>query len=56
MHAHRRSGTSRARGRVYAILRDAIVSAEFEPGQRLSETELAERLGVMGAVCFAGGR
>jgi DNA-binding GntR family transcriptional regulator len=42
----RASGTTRARGRVYAILRDAIVSAEFEPGQRLSETELAERLGV----------
>ncbi|MGA8353133.1 MAG: GntR family transcriptional regulator, partial [Solirubrobacteraceae bacterium] len=44
--SERASGTSRARGRVYAILRDAIVSAEFEPGQRLSESELAERLGV----------
>ncbi len=44
--SERASGTTRARGRVYTILRDAIVSAEFHPGQRLSEAELAERLGV----------
>lgn len=42
--SERASGATRAR--VYAILRDAIVSAEFEPGQRLSESELAQRLGV----------
>ncbi|HET8673179.1 MAG TPA: GntR family transcriptional regulator [Thermoleophilaceae bacterium] len=31
---------------VYAALRDAIVRAELEPGRRLSENELAARLGV----------
>jgi DNA-binding GntR family transcriptional regulator len=31
---------------VYATLRDAIVAAELEPGQRISENELAELLGV----------
>jgi DNA-binding GntR family transcriptional regulator len=31
---------------VYVALRSAIVSAELEPGRRLSENELAERLGV----------
>lgn len=31
---------------VYAALRAAIVSAELEPGRRLSENELAELLGV----------
>src|SRR5215813_2782143 len=31
---------------VYAALRAAIVNAELEPGRRLSENELAERLGV----------
>ncbi len=35
-----------ARLRAYALLRDAIVAAELEPGQRLSENELAARLGV----------
>jgi DNA-binding GntR family transcriptional regulator len=35
-----------ARGPVYAALRDGIVRAELEPGQQLSENELAERLGV----------
>jgi DNA-binding GntR family transcriptional regulator len=35
-----------ARNQVYAALRDAIVSAELEPGQRLSENELALRLAV----------
>ncbi|MBN8866521.1 MAG: GntR family transcriptional regulator [Solirubrobacterales bacterium] len=32
--------------RVYAILREAIVTAELEPGRQLSENELAELLGV----------
>ena len=41
----RASGGS-ARDRVYLTLREAIVSAELEPGRRLSENELAERLGV----------
>lgn len=41
-----RAAGVRARGHVYAALRDAIVSSEFHPGQRLSETDLAERLGV----------
>lgn len=41
-----RVGASTARERVYAALREAIVSAELEPGRRLSENELAERLGV----------
>lgn len=31
---------------MYAAVRDAIVRAELEPGRRLSENELAERLGV----------
>ncbi|HVW17851.1 MAG TPA: GntR family transcriptional regulator [Solirubrobacteraceae bacterium] len=35
-----------ARSQVYEALRGAIVSAELEPGRRLSENELAERLGV----------
>jgi GntR family transcriptional regulator, rspAB operon transcriptional repressor len=33
-------------GRAYAALREEIVSAELEPGRRLSENELAQRLGV----------
>ena len=41
----RASGGS-ARDQVYAALREAIVSAELEPGRRLSENELAEALGV----------
>ena len=32
--------------RAYAILRDMIVSAEVEPGRRLSENELADQLGI----------
>ncbi len=32
--------------RVYAILREAIVTAELEPGRQLSENELADLLGV----------
>lgn len=43
--SERALGTS-ARDRVYDALREAIVSAELEPGRRLSENELAERLGV----------
>ncbi|MEX1141613.1 MAG: GntR family transcriptional regulator [Thermoleophilaceae bacterium] len=35
-----------AGSQVYAALRDAIVRAELEPGTRLSENALAERLGV----------
>ncbi|MGH2832146.1 MAG: GntR family transcriptional regulator [Solirubrobacteraceae bacterium] len=35
-----------ARGRVYSLLRDAIVASEFHPGQRLSEKDLAALLGV----------
>jgi DNA-binding GntR family transcriptional regulator len=35
-----------ARGQVHATLRDAIVSAELEPGRQVSENELAEWLGV----------
>jgi DNA-binding GntR family transcriptional regulator len=35
-----------ARAQAYVTLRDAIVSAELSPGRRLSENELAERLGV----------
>jgi DNA-binding GntR family transcriptional regulator len=35
-----------ARARVYATLRDAIVSASLEPGRQLSENELAAWLGV----------
>jgi DNA-binding GntR family transcriptional regulator len=31
---------------VYRVLREAIVSARFEPGRRLSENELANELGV----------
>jgi GntR family transcriptional regulator, rspAB operon transcriptional repressor len=41
----RASGVS-ARDQVYLALREAIVSAELQPGRRLSENELAERLGV----------
>ena len=31
---------------LYAALRDLIVRAELAPGERLSETELGDRLGV----------
>jgi DNA-binding GntR family transcriptional regulator len=37
---------STARERAYSALREAIVSAELAPGARLSENQLAERLGV----------
>ncbi len=35
-----------AREQAYAAIRAAIVSAELEPGRRLSENQLAERIGV----------
>lgn len=41
----RSSGTS-ARDQAYAALRAAIVSAQLEPGRRLSENQLAELIGV----------
>lgn len=43
--SERARGTA-TRDRVYQAIRDAIVCAELEPGRRLSENELAERLGV----------
>jgi len=39
-------GTAPAGPQVYAVLRAAIIAAEFEPGRQLSENELAARLGV----------
>ena len=44
--AARRTSGGPASRQAYRALRDAIVAAEFEPGQRLSENELAERLAV----------
>jgi GntR family transcriptional regulator, rspAB operon transcriptional repressor len=44
--ADRAGGSRVTRDQVYLALREAIVSAEFEPGRQLSENELAERLGV----------
>lgn len=41
----RGNGTS-ARDQAYAALRGAIVSAQLEPGRRLSENQLAELIGV----------
>ena len=41
---HRLNGAP-AREQVYLTLREAIVSAELEPGRRLSENELADLLG-----------
>lgn len=41
-----RAGGAAARDQVYAALREAIVSAELEPGRKLSENELADLLGV----------
>ena len=46
IHLSDRASGGSARDQVYAALREAIVSAELEPGRRLSENELAERLGV----------
>ncbi len=42
----RRPGRASSGPYLYATLRDAIVRAELPPGERLSENELAERLGV----------
>jgi DNA-binding GntR family transcriptional regulator len=41
-----RSRRGPARAHVYVALRDAIISAQLEPGRQLSENELAARLGV----------
>ncbi|MEA2445181.1 MAG: GntR family transcriptional regulator, rspAB operon transcriptional repressor [Thermoleophilales bacterium] len=41
-----RTVSASARDQVYAALREAIVSAELEPGRQLSENELADLLGV----------
>ena len=42
----RRLEPGSASRQVYSALREAIVAGELEPGQRISENELAERLGV----------
>ena len=42
----RRAGRAPAGPYLYAALRDQIVRAELAPGERLSETELGDRLGV----------
>ena len=42
----RRPGRTSAGPYLYAALRDQIVRAELAPGERLSEAELGERLGV----------
>src|SRR5579862_8767132 len=42
----RRGSSGPASRQVYRALRDAIISAELAPGQRLSENELADRLAV----------
>ncbi len=44
-HSQRLASGSASR-HVYAALREAIIAAELEPGQRISENELAARLGV----------
>ncbi|MBS1679842.1 MAG: GntR family transcriptional regulator [Actinobacteria bacterium] len=44
--AGRRPGRAPAGPYLYAALRDLIVRAELTPGERLSEAELGERLGV----------
>ena len=41
-----RDRRSRPRGRIYVLLRDAIVSAELAPGRQLTENERAARPGV----------
>lgn len=42
----RSTSAGSASRQAYRAIRDAIVAAELEPGQRLSENELAERLAV----------
>jgi DNA-binding GntR family transcriptional regulator len=44
--SRRRPGRAPAGPYLYAALRDQIVRAELTPGERLSETDLGERLGV----------
>lgn len=44
-HSRRLEPGSTSR-RVYSSLREAIIAGELEPGQRISENELAERLSV----------
>ena len=46
MHPALRARRGPARAHVYVALRDAIVTADLEPGRQLSENELAARLGV----------
>jgi DNA-binding GntR family transcriptional regulator len=46
IHHSQRLGAGSAGRQVYATLREAIIACDLEPGQRLSENELAERLGV----------
>ena len=46
IHLSDRASGGSARDQVYVALREGIVSAELEPGRRLSENELAEALGV----------
>src|SRR5215212_1671766 len=46
IHLSDRASGGSARDQVYVALREAIVSAELEPGRRLSENELADALGV----------
>ena len=46
MHPALRARRGSARAHVYVALRDAIVTADLEPGRQLSENELAARLGV----------
>ena len=41
-----RTNGARAGLAAYAALRDAIVSTELEPGRRISENEIADKLGV----------
>jgi DNA-binding FadR family transcriptional regulator len=41
-----RRGSGPASRQVYRALRDAIIATDLEPGQRISENELAERLAV----------
>jgi DNA-binding GntR family transcriptional regulator len=46
IHRSQRLAAGPAGRQVYTALREAIITAELEPGQRLSENELAARLGV----------
>ena len=46
IHLSDRASGGSARDQVYVALREGIVSAELEPGRKLSENELADALGV----------